>query len=300
MAGYWISFGIFIFLVILGIIKLKLPVLLGIRYTFYCSILSLFIIFIAYKNLICQFVFGGLYLIMCFTNLSINYVQSDKGKLIKRIELILDFVLATGTLIYLIYIIPNQNLQNIVIPIIAAVYGGLLTLVGVALTIRKSDKDRKEDEIKKAKPLVFVIDKGSRSSLENQIERKWLFSEKGYGDLEKANDDEDSFSLYHIPLSNSDYSYCSVIGFKINEKVHFYDYGQVLPKNSSIDMFSRFEFKFDEKIEHVAILLEDMLDNIYEFVVETEIVENKKEKIIKILSGLKTKKSDLIFEKKEN
>ena len=125
-----------------------------------------------------------------------------------------------------------------------------------------------------------------------------MFSEKGYGDLEKANDDEQSYSLYHIPLSNSDYSYCSVIGFKINSNVHFYDYGQIIPKNSSIDLYNKFKFKFDEKIEYVAILLEDVLDNIYEFIVEAQIIDDEKDKTIKILSHLETKKSDLITEKK--
>lgn len=299
MGGYWTGYGIFIGLILCGLIKLKLSLLLKIRYFFYCLILDSFYISIAYGNLICQFVFGGLYLALCFTNLSINYIQSDKGKLIKRIELILDFVLATGTLIYLIYIIPNENLQNIVIPIIAAVYGGLLTLVGVALTIRKSDKDRKEDEIKKAKPLVFVIDKGSKGSLINKIENRNLYSDKRKGTLVPAKKNSYSYELPYILLANTDYNYCSVIGFRINDDFHLYDYGQVLPKNSYLAMRSHFKFKFKKKINYVAILLEDMLDNVYEFVVEPKFSRDGKNKYIEIISSLYTKKSDLTFEKKE-
>ena len=299
MGGYWAGYGIFIGLILCGLIKLKLPLLLRIRYFFYCLILDSFYISIAYGNLICQFIFGGLYLALCFTNLSINYIQSDKGKLIKRVELIIDFVLATGTLIYLIYIIPNQNLQNIVIPIIAAVYGGLLTLVGVALTIRKSDKDRKEDEIKKARPLVFVIDRGSKGSLINRIENKYLFSDKKKGTLVSSNKNKHSYELSYFLLANTDYSYCSVIGFRINDSFHLYDYGQVLPKNSNIALRSSFKFKFKQKIKYFAILIEDMLDNVYEFVVETNITGEKENKYIEIVSGLYTKKSDLTFEKKE-
>ena len=60
--------------------------------------------------------------------------------------MVFDFVLGVGLSIYLIYIIPNEGLQNIIIPIVSAVYGGLLTLVGVAWTIKKSDSDRKQEE----------------------------------------------------------------------------------------------------------------------------------------------------------
>ena len=55
--------------------------------------------------------------------------------------------------IYLIYIIPNSDLQNVVIPIVAAVYGGLLTLVGVAWTIKHGQEERKQEEKQKAKPI---------------------------------------------------------------------------------------------------------------------------------------------------
>lgn len=55
--------------------------------------------------------------------------------------------------IYLIYITPTvNNLQSIVTTIIAAIYGGLLTLVGVAWTIRKQDEIRRDDEKKRFKP----------------------------------------------------------------------------------------------------------------------------------------------------
>ncbi len=43
--------------------------------------------------------------------------------------------------------------KDMVIPIIAAAIGGLITFYSVVLTIKKSDKDRQDDEIKKARPL---------------------------------------------------------------------------------------------------------------------------------------------------
>lgn len=153
MCGYWIGFIVYLLLIIGGIYALKLPKLLGIRYLIFSLFIDAFYISIPYQNIACQFIFGGLTLLTIFVNLSVNFVQSDKNKLIKRFELVFDFVLGIGLSIYLIYIIPNQALQNIFIPIVSAVYGGLLTLVGVAWTIRKSDSDRKLEEKKKAKPI---------------------------------------------------------------------------------------------------------------------------------------------------
>ena len=43
--------------------------------------------------------------------------------------------------------------KDVIIPLLAAILGGSITLAGVYLTIRKSDQNRKEDEIKKARPI---------------------------------------------------------------------------------------------------------------------------------------------------
>ena len=57
-------------------------------------------------------------------------------------------IIGVGLSVYLIYIIPNKDLQAIVIPIVSAVYGGLITLVGVAWTIKDTNDKRKEDLIR--------------------------------------------------------------------------------------------------------------------------------------------------------
>lgn len=105
-------------------------------------------------NLTWKFILGGLIMIIIFYNLSKAFINGNR---VFNFGLVQDFIVGIALTVYLIYIIPNQDLQNIIIPIISAVYGGLLTLVGVAWTIKKSDRDRKEEEIKKARPL-FTYD----------------------------------------------------------------------------------------------------------------------------------------------
>lgn len=103
--------------------------------------------------LVWKFVFGCLIIVFVFFNLVNAFVVSKKRTNIQKIGLLLDFLLGIGFTIYLLYIIPYPLLQEVMIPIVSAVYGGLITLVGVAWTIKKTEKDRKEDEMKKAEPM---------------------------------------------------------------------------------------------------------------------------------------------------
>ncbi len=83
-------------------------------------------------------------MLIVFYNLSASVVnQANQARnVILKWSLLQDFIVGVGISIYLIYIIPNDDLQTIVIAIIAAIYGGLFTLAGVAWTINKSDKDK--------------------------------------------------------------------------------------------------------------------------------------------------------------
>ncbi len=67
----------------------------------------------------------------------------------------IDLLFGLGVTSYLIYIIPNSNLQEIVLTIIASVFGGIFTLVGVAWTIKQSQKDNYEKEVQKQTPYLY-------------------------------------------------------------------------------------------------------------------------------------------------
>lgn len=100
------------------------------------------------------FICGTLAVTFVLYNLALaffNVVESLKG------WLLLELLFGMGTAIYLIYMIPNESLQSIIVTIVAAVFGGLFTLIGVAWTIKKGDIDRKEDERKKNIPYMKVV-----------------------------------------------------------------------------------------------------------------------------------------------
>lgn len=73
----------------------------------------------------------------------------------KSIVTVLAALVVISATIVLIYIIPErlEKLQTIITAIVSAVYGGLLTLVGVAWTIKYGEKQKREDELARAKPL---------------------------------------------------------------------------------------------------------------------------------------------------
>ena len=175
MVGYWISFGILALLIFLGIINLRRIALNNpnVEITpkikrhanlttmklllFYWSC-DLFYMSCFINNLICKYIFGGIVMLIIFINLATEFTfPKNKRNAFEKYAMLQDFLVGIGLTIYLIYIIPNLTIQEIVIPIIAAVYGGLITLVGVSLTIKKSDKDRKEDETKKARPVFSYM-----------------------------------------------------------------------------------------------------------------------------------------------
>ncbi len=173
---YWFAFALIALSIPIGCVTVKVwaeskntysteqvkaaNVRLG-KYIMFYWLLDLFYMACFNQWLVLQFVFGGVAMLIVFYSLTVAFLSEIKTN---KWLLLTDFLLGIGLTVYLIYIIPNSSLQEILIPIISAVYGGLLTLVGVAWTIKSNNKDRKadlerienerkEEERKKAKPL---------------------------------------------------------------------------------------------------------------------------------------------------
>lgn len=307
----WLIFGLIFLLIPIGLIQLKNFAVKTSKYTqdqiqkaeqkmvvyglFYWMCDFFYMTFII-NNLTWKFILGGLIMVIIFYNLSKAFIN---GNHIFNFGLIQDFIVGIALTIYLIYIIPNQDLQNIIIPIVSAVYGGLLTLVGVAWTIRKSDSDRKQEEEQKARPLVFVCDPKSTSVRSEDLIRGILHSDNTKGSLKKAPGNKTAYTLPQILIDNSDYSHVIIRGFRVNDDFHLYDYGQVLPKDEAIYLKSDFRFEYTDEIKYVSIILQDMLENLHELILNFSIVKDGKDKVIKINSGIETIKTTLSLSAKE-
>lgn len=167
MIGYWISFTLIAILIPIGLESFKVWVekhfnctdeqkknvsINVFKYWMFYWLCDLFYMACFLDNLICKFVFGCLIMVIVLMNVCFSFVSSNCKTTFQKIGLLQDFLVGIGLTVYLIYLIPEKELQTIILTIVAALYGGLITLVGVAWTIKKSDKDRKEDEIKHEKP----------------------------------------------------------------------------------------------------------------------------------------------------
>jgi hypothetical protein len=70
--------------------------------------------------------------------------------------LLQDFMWGIAITVYLIFMIPGESLQTIVLTITAAVYGRLLTLVGVAWTIKDNAEKLKQERKLSIRPFLQV------------------------------------------------------------------------------------------------------------------------------------------------
>ena len=139
-----------------------------IKYILFYWLADAFYISIFSHSLLWQFITGGLCMVIIFTNLS-NLIISRK--VVSKVAMLHDFVAGIAITIYLIYIIPNSSLQNIVLIIASALYGGLITLVGVAWTIK--DGHRREAESKRLEKIPYL-----------EVEfGKWMLKEERGSDL---------------------------------------------------------------------------------------------------------------------
>lgn len=209
MIGYWISFTLIAILIPIGIASFKIwgekhsnctdeqkknASINLFKYWMFYWLCDLFYMACFLDNLICKFIFGCLIMVIVLMNVCFSFVSSNCKTAFQKIGLLQDFLVGIGLTIYLIYLIPEKELQTIILTIVAALYGGLITLVGVAWTIKKSDKDRKEDEIKHEKPYFSfnpqfheILLNGSEKACFPPIQDEEKFKHEALVQLESSN-----------------------------------------------------------------------------------------------------------------
>ena len=197
------------------------------------------------------------------------------------------------------YSLEDNTIFNSLITLFSSIIGGGITLVGVAWTINHNKLEKRKEEEQKAKPVVFICNPRTVSLRSHNLLKALLYSYNEKGTLKKAQGNKTGYVLPQILIDNSDYSHVIVRGFRINDDFHIYDYGQVLPKDETLYLKSDFRFKYSKEINYVSIILQDMLENLYELVLNFTIVNDKKDNVIKINSGIETKKTTLNINPKE-
>ena len=104
------------------------------------------------NNTIVMLLTGFSLLILMIVRAVGDFLSYEKGDIIQKIDIIYSTTAILFVTVFLIYIIPDQDVRNIVTAVIAAFYGGVLTLMGVAWTINYTEKKRVEEMARLAKP----------------------------------------------------------------------------------------------------------------------------------------------------
>lgn len=110
-----------------------------IRYTLWFWTMDLFYMSIFNNWFVFKYIFGLIIAITAYSSIATLLISDLKTV---RKTLPYELVIATGIVIYLIYIIPDNELQSVVTTVVAAILGGIITLVGVSWTIKQTNKDR--------------------------------------------------------------------------------------------------------------------------------------------------------------
>lgn len=223
-----------------------------------------------------QFIFGGLAMVYIFYNLTRAFLSNTKKHWWGLLQ---DFLWGIAITVYLIFLIPDASLQTIVLSITAAVYGGLLTLIGVAWTIKdtndkrqddlkRAEQERREDERLKYRPFVNMYD-GPYQGLKTDISvSNWL---KNTDDISKEQTEKLLVANFirSCYFGNTDYSNFYVWGIQINNNIARFDSIRYIKKSSYFLLdFSQKPIYTEKPIDSISLVLEDMLENLYELKLE--------------------------------
>ena len=281
-----------------------------IKYCLFYWLCDLFFMSFIIDNIVCKYIFGGLIMLIIFYNLSNVFVNQHNRKknFLVRWGLLQDFIVGIALSIYLIFIIPDDNLREIVSVIVAAIYGGLLTLVSVAWTIqftknermeqdKKRDEERREEERKKYRP-IFNVYHGEIPSnfLDAHFEDFNGIYEIGYG-YQGTMNQEHQVVIENFILENSCFTEFYIRGVKINNKQYDRNRNLFVKKGSYVQFdLDHMPLYLPEIFQTISLIVEDLLGNVYEVPFGTEIDLKDGIRHIEIKGNRRIKIGELINE----
>lgn len=279
MIGYWISFVALFPIIVLGALGLKwwsqknIKVEITpemekaawervIKYILFYWLCNLFYMACFKNSIAWKYIFGGLIMLIIFMNLANAFTIPHARTKFENWGLLQDFLVGIGLSVYLIYIIPNTELKAVVTPIVAAMFGGLLTLVGVAWTIRQGQKeraedrkqleeDRKEEERKKYLPFVNLY-KGKAKTTTTIY-------------FLQNSDNSGTTGIHQIKnfrVKNTDFSSFSISNIKIDDIDYFVNPNWFIEKKAVVK-FDLSNIFLDKIPTNISISIEDMIGNNY-------------------------------------
>lgn len=264
-----------------------------IKFLLFYWLCDLFYMSFIIDSISCKYIFGGFILLIVLYNLTMSFLSSTKKDALQRVGLLQDFVVGMGLTIYLIYIIPGKqveingvvtvddSLRDIITTIVAAVYGGLLALIGVAWTIRKGDKDRKEDlmriekerkeeDRRKYSPVFSVVNKNI------DMKKCVIIALEDVENIDKIviqSDDTDNIRLQPMCIENSSKVEFYVYGFLFDDEFYAAPEKFLIKKDYYFVVHFLKALRFARNYE-ISLCIEDLIENKYSVKLSSVIKDN--------------------------
>ena len=152
----------------------------------------------------------------------------------------------------------NYNIiVDIVIPLLAALIGGLLTMVGVLITIKHENKKSKIEYLEKIRPF-FIVDSNHAAK-----DIKMIGFEDDY-EKEKESD-QILFRWNNLVVSNMSDSVCTFSYIRINDQVYSTSDEPIKPGEKCEIIGFPFSALMKKTVDCISIGILDKLYNLYEY-----------------------------------
>lgn len=218
------------------------------------------------------FIIGILSVILLFSGLASAFINLNMNYITLLLE-ISELIIGLGISVYLIYIINDINLRNIILTISATVFSGIFTLVGVAWTFKKSEENRKKDiqrienenkEQERKKLIPYICLNNS-----NHYDVCAKISIKSRNNLQCPHNDiseketNQLFKIQDFYLKNVSESNILIEGIYINDKYCPFE-DTLLEKNAICKIVTtQNNLILSSEISSIELIVKDILENTY-------------------------------------
>lgn len=231
------------------------------------TLVDLLYLFIVKDVIAGQYIVGIIAILIIFYNSTKSFIKNEKPIIFSIVK---DVLFGLSITTYLIFIIEDSSLQTIVTSIVSAVFGGYITLLGVAWTIKDNNEKRNADERKSKMPYLYLYKEQTDSTFKSFSPIPDQASNKLYADTKRC------VSINDFIVKNSNNSDCIPIGFYINDKIFKFENTSFVERGSIINIITtiRYTLTSDTSSINMFLVIEDTIGNCYKYYCEMECLKS--------------------------
>lgn len=221
-------------------------------------LIDLLYIFIVKDVIVGQYIAGIIAILIIFYNSTKSFIKSEKPRIFSIVQDVLFGLLITT---YLIFIIKDASLQTIVTSIVSAVFGGYITLLGVAWTIKDNNEKRIQDERNSKIPYLTI----SHNTALFECRSFDYTLINAYTEVTEKT--KCLFLIDDFIIKNSQNSDCIPYGYILNGKMFVFDTQPFIERNISVKIIITHNTVYVSALDTpiISLVLKDVLGNFYQY-----------------------------------